>query len=40
MVSEKIANNKNFIHTQDDMVKMVENNIPQEAVLYDLGELF
>lgn len=40
MFSEKIANNKNYIHTQDDMVKMVENNMPQEEVLYDLAELF
>ncbi|WP_462274446.1 ArsR/SmtB family transcription factor [Filifactor alocis] len=40
MVSGKIDSNKDYIHTQEDIVEVLENTMPQEEVLYDLAELF
>ena len=40
MVSGKFDSNKNYIHTQEDIVEVLENTMPQEEVLYDLAELF
>ena len=40
MVSGKFDSNKDYIHTQEDIVEVLENTMPQEEVLYDLAELF
>lgn len=40
MVSGKFDRNKDYIHTQEDIVEVLENTMPQEEVLYDLAELF
>lgn len=40
MVSRKFDSNKDYIHTQEDIVEVLENTMPQEEVLYDLAELF
>lgn len=40
MVSGKFDSNKDYIHTQKDIVEVLENTMPQEEVLYDLAELF
>ncbi|WP_454964933.1 ArsR/SmtB family transcription factor [Filifactor alocis] len=40
MVSGKIDSNKDYIHTQEDIVEVLENTMPQDEVLYDLAELF
>ena len=40
MVSGKFDSNKDYIHTKEDIVEVLENTMPQEEVLYDLAELF
>ena len=40
MVSGKFDSNKDYIHTQEEIVEVLENTMPQEEVLYDLAELF
>ena len=40
MVSGKFDSNKDYIHTQEDIVEVLEITMPQEEVLYDLAELF
>ena len=40
MVSGKFDSNKDYIHTQEDIVEVLEKTMPQEEVLYDLAELF
>ena len=40
MISGKTDSNKDYIHTQEDIVEVLENTMPQEEVLYDLAELF
>ena len=40
MVSGKFDSNKDYIHTQEDIVEVLENTMPQEEVLYDLYVLF